>query len=1044
MTDDDVISDLLDRWESAWQSGIDIDVHVLCSDHPQLVKLVQHRVQVLQAMNRVLDIRPSTDENNSLEGNTWPKLATRHTDREVGTISTLSDYRVIRPHARGGLGEVLVAFDSRLSREVALKVIQAPFDRDPQRCKRFLREAEITCRLEHPGIVPVHGVGQDAQGRPCYTMRFIHGETLQAEIDKYHSSRLKNSASENKLALRHLLQRFVSVCNTIGFAHSRGIIHRDIKPSNIILGGFSETLVVDWGIAKDINQPPGQQEVVIGSSETVTVDIPTETSQSKSDEMLTRHGGILGTPAFMSPEQASANAILTPASDIYSLGATLHTILTGQPPVSGNNVAKVLEQVRTGAIAPARQIVRAVPIPLEAICQKAMQLSAVNRYVTAMELSADVERWLADEPVSVHREKLLDRSLRWIRRHRAIAATVTAASVITLISLLIQVVLISQSNTKLLVANQRETTAKTEAVKQSRLAEESANLADEQSALALSILQEVIQDVQRDLRNTPMAQPVRKAILKKSMEGLSKVAAHVEKRSQIDRNLMLAHRDLGDVFLMIGSDTGLGGSQEANKHLTAALQIAEKLAAEKPNDLQARFDLSHVVSRMSLLVSQLSTAKESESYLLRDLAICEKLVSDFPDDSESKVRLINAANLLGDYYFKNRSLDQASKNFELALATLERMIADKSSHKDLIRNREISLNNVGALRLRQGRFADALENYTLSIASARSRYEQTPSDPTVQHELAFVLNATGEAYTSNGEIALAEPFCREAFQILEKRFQNDPTNLRVERDLMRGQEKLGDLLLKLDKLDEAEQHYQSMLATCEKLSAADPQNRSALRDLSIAYHRMGSVLWERKENDRSIEFFNKALKSDRERQKLDEADPRAKTDVAIALSNLAIRFLELERADEAIPMLEESVAIYRQSSANNPSDARAQRNLFVLLSQLGAALRRSSLYDRARICNDESLQQAHSMLAKDPKNAALRLDVVTVLNARGVLEDADGKFSDAVSWFNKALDIIAELEKENLLVGRDIEWRADLESQISTCKEKETQKNPPE
>ena len=160
-------------------------------------------------------------------------------------ISTQSDFRVLRSHARGGLGEVFLAEDGQLRRLVALKVIQKPFDRDPQRRRRFLREAEITSRLEHPGVVPVHGVGTDHDGRPCYTMRFIDGVTLQAAIANFHKPTQPQSAGERNLSLRQLLQSFISVCNTMAFAHSRNVIHRDLKPANIVLGRFGETLVVD-------------------------------------------------------------------------------------------------------------------------------------------------------------------------------------------------------------------------------------------------------------------------------------------------------------------------------------------------------------------------------------------------------------------------------------------------------------------------------------------------------------------------------------------------------------------------------------------------------------------------------------------------------------------------------------------------------------------------------------------------------------------------------------------------------------------------------
>src|SRR5215467_10893128 len=152
-------------------------------------------------------------------------------------------YQILRPHDKGGIGEVFVALDQELNRQVALKEIQEQHASDPRNLGRFVREAEITGGLEHPGIVPVYGLGQYADGRPFYAMRFIQGETLKDAIVKYH-------AGDTGVTLRGLLTRFVAVCNTIAYAHSRGVIHRDLKPSNIMLGKYGETLVVDWGMAK--------------------------------------------------------------------------------------------------------------------------------------------------------------------------------------------------------------------------------------------------------------------------------------------------------------------------------------------------------------------------------------------------------------------------------------------------------------------------------------------------------------------------------------------------------------------------------------------------------------------------------------------------------------------------------------------------------------------------------------------------------------------------------------------------------------------------
>src|SRR5207249_163049 len=220
-------------------------------------------------------------------------------------------FRILRPHARGGLGQVSVAHDEELHREVALKEIQERHADHPESRSRFLLEAEITGGLEHPGIVPVYGLGTYGDGRPFYAMRFIRGDSLQDAIKHFHEAEEPGrDPGQRALELRQLLGRFVAVCNTIGYAHSRGVLHRDLKPGNIMLGQYGETLVVDWGLAKPMNR----RELDVDSSQG-----PLRPAAG-SGSAPTLMGSAIGTPRYMSPEQASGRLdLLGPASDASSL-----------------------------------------------------------------------------------------------------------------------------------------------------------------------------------------------------------------------------------------------------------------------------------------------------------------------------------------------------------------------------------------------------------------------------------------------------------------------------------------------------------------------------------------------------------------------------------------------------------------------------------------------------------------------------------------------------------------------------------------------------
>jgi serine/threonine protein kinase len=216
-------------------------------------------------------------------------------DEESEATESEGRFRIIRFHERGALGEVFVARDQQLHRIVALKRIKLNQSTDQEKRARFVVEAEVTGRLEHPGIVPVYGLGTFEDGRPFYAMRFIRGDNLRSAIEQFHKDEEKGrEAGARTLALHKLLRRFLDVCNAIDYAHSRGVLHRDLKPGNIMLGKFGETLVVDWGLAKTVGRPEPRPA-------TATMDDHTLVPQSGSDLRGTEFGARLGDPGLHEP-----------------------------------------------------------------------------------------------------------------------------------------------------------------------------------------------------------------------------------------------------------------------------------------------------------------------------------------------------------------------------------------------------------------------------------------------------------------------------------------------------------------------------------------------------------------------------------------------------------------------------------------------------------------------------------------------------------------------------------------------------------------------
>lgn len=285
----------------------------------------------------------------------------------------------------GGMGVVALSHDAHIGRDVAIKTIRPDRNAHPDLKARFLREARVQGRLEHPSIVPVYDLGTDPSGAAYFAMKRVNGATLAEIIEKLSQG---DHATAEKYSRHRLLGAFGNVCLAVDFAHERGVLHRDLKPGNVMIGDFGEVYVLDWGVAKVDDESDLQ-----GSSEDVT--------GSK-----THAGSYVGTLGYMSPEQLTGGAVGR-AGDVYALGAVLYELLTYAPLVQGD-ATQIRAQTLLGvdAHASTRAPHRAVPAALEAICVRATATNALARYATARELFEALQHYLDGDQEQERRREL--------------------------------------------------------------------------------------------------------------------------------------------------------------------------------------------------------------------------------------------------------------------------------------------------------------------------------------------------------------------------------------------------------------------------------------------------------------------------------------------------------------------------------------------------------------------------------------------------------------------------------------------------------------
>jgi serine/threonine protein kinase len=845
---------------------------------------------------------------------------------------------------------VLVAEDAELGRRVALKrILPEAADASAARA-RFVREAEVTGSLEHPGVVPVYGMGRDADGRPYYAMRFITGRSLKDAVHEFHTTPFADEGRRT-VAFRKLLGCFVSVCQTMAFAHSRGVVHRDLKPANVMVGEFGETLVVDWGLAKLVDgtattagatapataapagparadDPPTEPSPRPGPGSSTAPDaaVPPDPDDSRTHAVVeptpiskgssavtdaleprpaaddrdstvpmwpqprpgladegrpgrdagrpraaagrpevrgadrapgdgflppTAEGLSLGTPGFMSPEQARGqNAAVTAASDVYSLGATLYAVITGRSPLDHVPPNSMLLFTALGKVPRPRELNPAAPAALEAVVLKAMALDPVDRYAGASALAADVEAWLADEPVSAWREPLPVRVGRWVRRNRAAVSSAVAALAAVSVALAGGLAVVEGQRRDLADLNGRLDAALADA----RAQRDEARAARDE-AVAARVRAESAETAERQARGEAVAER------RRAVDNFRRADGSVD-------GLFDAVRDSRELF----DDPRLAGLRERlmGKVLDYSRAVRGQSAGD---DIGFKSALASSALRVGRVLAEMGRESEAIDALRSAIRDFAPLAEAHPDDEPLAGALAKAHLSLGIRLHKTDDLEGSERAYRAAAAVAERFAATPvpadpaaaSLRAELLNGVAAAEGNLANVRLEVGRdpvsaeglFRSSIRRYERLVEMFPDRAEFRAGAARMRANLAVALRRM-----PGGDPAAAEEGKRlqtDAVADLRRIVEAHPGNADYRTDLASANAKLGTTLAAAGDRAGAEAAFNAALAEYGKLAADRPDRPEYRERLAYAHGGLGALLMRSGDPAGSAERYRAAV-----------------------------------------------------------------------------------------------------------------------------------------------------------------------------------------
>ncbi len=876
------IDELLSVWEERQEQGAPITPEELCRQCPELLGEVRWHIRALQAV----DSHFGTTNN-------WHKSSTDGSESapdpiQPGPVWVATEYRIERLHASGGLGHVFLATDPVLNRKVAIKFPKWSRLSKEQRA-RFEREARVTGRLDHPGIVPVHSLKQDESSRPCYVMRFVEGPTLHETIRQLHDEAGVSRSRDFYYArgIRQLLQNLIALSNIVAYAHGQGVIHRDIKPGNVILGPYGETLLLDWGLAK-----------VIGELE----EFSTESQRQQFTTPLeTRGGQMMGTPAFSSPEQLLGQTDrVDHRSDIYSLGATLYFLLTGKYPVESGSVLLQLENAVQGKIAAPRTLFHSVPIALNAICRRAMATDPARRYESVMALTGDLERFVAGEAVSVVADPFWTRTGRALRRRPGFVAATVAATFMAIAAGLIGSALLNQKNRELVRSNDRLESA----VSESRLA-------NQQTLVALRSLVDDV--VIRDLSENKMLDSVERAFLNMILNQYSVLASlqgdSLESRAIRAEGLM----QMGKIQLRLSDE------QEALEKLEAAVAQFQKLVDES-GQFEPRLQLAGTLSELGDVLIRLGRLDQASERTRAGIRLLDSSQLNPDEQQRAETVLAGLYRVLGNVHQGLRQWSKARQSLDEARQRLESIVAaapsESAAHQQML---AAVYRHLGETSAQLGDRVRQVEYSERALELQRQLVKQFPDQP--DHELGLALaciNCSRHRETA-GQITAAIEELSEAMIVAERLASRFPQIARYRETVAGLHSRRGNLEWKQKRPEQAESDMDEAIILFQNLVRDFPDVPDYREGLMLARLALCEIKLDRNRAPAAERIFQE-LFADGKKFSRDFPDVASRS-MTPSIARVEFTWVQLrqERTADTIQPLEQAIARFMEFGQRDDS-----------------------------------------------------------------------------------------------------------------------------